>query len=97
MSSAALSRITNDGWRAPILSFCWCLRSLPTQVLAEIFGKAAASSIVYTASNKKGLKRKLKSSGGDAIREAASRAKALAASRTVEVSEVKKFAGQEIV
>lgn len=58
------------------------------QVLAGIFGKKAASNIVSGAG-------KAKRRGGAA--ESAARKKLLAASRKVEVSEVKKYAGKDIV
>ncbi|CAM9420452.1 unnamed protein product [Sphacelaria rigidula] len=66
------------------------------KVLAGIFGKKAASSIVSGASMKKDVKKR-KSSGGAGKSEEVTRAQALAASRTVEVSEVKKYAGKEIL
>lgn len=69
---------------------------LSAQVLADIFGKKAASSIVSGASMKKDVKKR-KSSGGAGKSEEVTRAQALAASRTVEVSEVKKYAGKEIL
>lgn len=65
------------------------------QVLSSIFGKQAASSMVSGASRSKGKKRKAPGATDD--RGAESRAKTLAASRTVEFSEVKKFAGQEVL
>ncbi|CAM9801628.1 unnamed protein product [Pylaiella littoralis] len=58
------------------------------KVLAGIFGKKAASNIVSGAS-------KTKRRAGAA--EGAARKKLLAASRKVEVSEVKKYAGKDIV
>lgn len=60
----------------------------PEQVLAGIFGKKAASNIVSGASK---TKRKR------GVAEGAARKKMLAASRKVEVSEVKKYAGKDIV
>lgn len=60
------------------------------QVLAGIFGKKAASTIVSGASKAK----RRGEGGGDS---AAARAKALAASRKVEVTEIKKYAGKDIV
>ncbi|CAM9489055.1 unnamed protein product, partial [Hapterophycus canaliculatus] len=58
------------------------------KVLAGIFGKKAASSIVSGVG-------KARRRGGEV--EAAARKKALAASRKVEVTEVKKYAGKDIV
>lgn len=58
------------------------------QVLAGIFGKKAASDIVS------GVGKAKRRAGGA---EAAARKKALAASRKVEVTEVKKYAGKDIV
>lgn len=68
-------------WRATCL-----LR--PEQVLAGIFGKKAASSIVSGAG-------KAKRRGG--ALDGAARKKALAASRKVEVTEFAKYAGKDIV
>lgn len=61
-----------------------------TQVLESIFGKKGASSIVSGATK---AKRRGSASGG----EAAARKKMLAASRKVEVTEVKKYAGKDIL
>lgn len=58
------------------------------QVLAEIFGKKAASNIVSGAG-----KAKRRVGSGESV----ARKKALAASRKVEVTEVKKYAGKDIV
>lgn len=63
------------------------LSCVETQVLAGIFGKKAASDIVSGAG--KGKRR--------AGAEGAARKKLLAASRKVEVTEVKKYAGKDIV
>lgn len=60
------------------------------QVLAGIFGKKAASGIVSGAGNAK------RRGGGGGI-DAAKRKKVLASSRKVEVTEVKKYAGKDIV
>ena len=65
---------------------------LRLQVLAGIFGKKTASSLVSKAS-----KTKRRSTLAAAKKEAADRAKELAASRTMEISEVKKYAGKDIV
>lgn len=64
-------------------------------MLSGIFGKKAASNIVAGAGKPKDKKRK--SPGGSGKSGGENRAKVLAASRTVEVSEVKKYAGQEIL
>lgn len=66
----------------------WSLALVSEQVLAGIFGKKAASNIVSGAG-------KAKRQGGAV--EGAARKKVLAASRKVEVSEVKKYAGKDIV
>lgn len=58
------------------------------QVLAGIFGKKTASSLVSKAINSK------RRAVG---KEAATRSKELAASRMIEISEVKKYAGKDIV
>lgn len=58
------------------------------QVLAGIFGKKTASSLISKAINSKRR---------PVGKEAAARSKELAASRTIEVSEVKKYAGKDIV
>ncbi|CAN0162928.1 unnamed protein product, partial [Laminaria digitata] len=60
------------------------------QVLAGIFGKKAASGIVSGATNAK-----RRGEGGSS--EAAKRKKVLASSRKVEVTEVKKYAGKDIL
>ncbi|CAM9280271.1 unnamed protein product [Ascophyllum nodosum] len=62
------------------------------KVLAGIFGKKTASSLVSKAS-----KTKRRSTLAATKKEAADRAKELAASRTMEISEVKKYAGKDIV
>lgn len=72
-----------------------CAGSRPPQVLAGIFGKQAASSIVSGAMKSGAKKRKAPDPTAGNVE--ASRAKLLAASRTVEVSEVKKYAGKEIL
>lgn len=66
-----------------------CLLSMDLeQVLAGIFGKKVASGIVSGAG-----KAKRRAGSGDS----AARQKALAASRKVEVTEIKKYAGKDIV
>lgn len=66
-----------------------CLSAMDSeQVLAAIFGKKAASKIVSGA----GKPKRRVGSG-----EGAARKKALAASRKVEVTEIKKYAGKDIV
>lgn len=66
-----------------------CLSAMDSeQVLAGIFGKNVASGIVSGAG-----KAKRRAGSG----ESAARKKALAASRKVEVTEVKKYAGKDIV